>query len=140
MKFLIIDDERSIRETLEMFLREKGYAVACSENGERGLEAVESEHPDVVILDIRLPGVSGLEVLKKIKAMERDIMVVMITAYHDMGTALQVMTMGAFEYIRKPIDLDAFEIVIEKVVHRFNLGGQVGGKDVECSSGHNLLE
>ena len=131
MKFLVIDDEQPIRETLEMFLREKGYEVVCSEDGESGLEAVRSERPHVVILDIRLPRMSGLEVLKKIKAMERDIRVIMITAYHDMGTAIQVINLGAFEYLQKPIDLEAFEIIIKKVVINRQVNNQLERMDRE---------
>ena len=116
IKILIIDDERPIRETLEMFLREKGYVVSTSENGEGGLEAVQRERPDIVILDIRLPGMNGLEVLRRIKEKQEDIHVIMITAYHDMETTDQAMKLGAYEYIHKPLDVDEFEIAIEKVV------------------------
>ena len=82
------------------------------------MEAVKKERPGIVILDIRLPRMSGLEVLKKIKGMERDISVIMITAYHDMETAMQAINMGADEYVRKPIDVDEFEIIIDKVVNK----------------------
>ncbi|HSB07477.1 MAG TPA: response regulator [Thermodesulfobacteriota bacterium] len=116
IKILIIDDERPIRETLEMFLREKGYEVLTSENGERGLEAVQRERPNIVILDIRLPGMNGLEVLRRIKEKQDDIHVIMITAYHDMETTDQAMKLGAYKYIHKPLDVDEFEIAIEKVV------------------------
>jgi len=116
IKILIIDDERPIRETLEMFLREKGYEVLTSEDGEDGLKAVQSERPEIVILDIRLPGMDGLEVLRRIKEKQEDIHVIMMTAYHDMETTDQAMKLGAYEYIHKPLDVDEFEMAIEKVV------------------------
>src|SRR4030042_5940959 len=96
MKILIIDDERPIRETLEMVLLEEGYQVASAEDGPGGLEAVRRERPEVVILDIRLPGMNGMEVLQKIKERHKDISVIMITAYHDMETTIQAMKAGAY--------------------------------------------
>ena len=84
MKILVVDDEQPIRETLEMFLREKGYEVVTSEEGGKALEIVQRERPDIVILDIRLPGMDGLEVLQRIREKTEGIPVIMITAYHDM--------------------------------------------------------
>jgi len=117
VKILIIDDERAIRETLEMFLREKGYEVATSEDGEEGLTSVDRERPDIVILDIRLPGMDGLEVLRRIKERGEDIHVIMITAYPDAETARQAKKSGAYECIHKPLDADEFETAIEKAVN-----------------------
>jgi len=118
MKILIIDDERSIRETLEMFLREKEYEVITAKDGERGLEAIQKERLDIVILDIHLPGMDGLAVLKKIKERGENTSVIMITAYHDTETAMRAIKIGADEYVRKPIDVDEFEIIIDKVVNK----------------------
>ena len=116
IKVLIIDDERPIRETLEMFLREKGYEVATSEDGKEGLEAVQRVRPEIVILDIRLPGMDGLEVLRRIKEKGEETQVIMITAYHDTETTRQAMKLGAYEYIRKPLDADEFEnLTIRKI-------------------------
>lgn len=117
IKVLVIDDERPIRETLEMFLREKGYEVVTSEDGERGLEAFQRERPEIVILDIRLPGMDGLEVLRRIKETGEGAHVIMITAYHDADITQQAMKLGAYRYIRKPLDADEFEGVIEKAVN-----------------------
>lgn len=120
IKVLIIDDERPIRETLEMFLREKGYEVATSEDGKEGLEAVQRVRPEIVILDIRLPGMDGLEVLRRIKEKGEETQVIMITAYHDTETTRQAMKLGAYEYIRKPLDADEFENAIEKAVYNLS--------------------
>jgi two-component system response regulator AtoC len=129
VKILIIDDERPIRETLEMFLREKGYEVVTSEDGEGGLEAVRNERPEIVILDIRLPGMDGLEVLRRIREAGEDIHVIMITAYHDAETTKQAMKLGAYEYIHKPLDADEFEVAIERAVNNlFDEMRQAGKK------------
>jgi len=120
-KILIIDDERPIRETLEMFLREKGYEVATSEKGEEGLELIDRDPPDIVILDILLPGIDGLEVLRKIREVAKPMKVIMITAYHDAEMSIRAVSLGAFGYIRKPIDAAEFEMMIERAVNHPNL-------------------
>lgn len=138
MKILIIDDDPSIRETLEMFLHEKGYEVMTSEDGGKGLEAVQRERPDIVILDIRLPGMDGLEVLRKIKEKGEDIYVIMITAYHAMETTIQAMKLGAYEYIHKPIDVDELEIAIDKVVNNRKLNTRLEDLIMEISEDHTV--
>jgi len=121
MKILIVDDEAPIRETLEMVLLGKGYAVVTAEDGPAAISAFERELPDVVILDVCLPQMSGIEVLRMLKKKHEQITVIMITAYHDMETTIQAMKEGAYEYIRKPIDVDELEIVIDKVAKNLRL-------------------
>jgi two-component system, NtrC family, response regulator AtoC len=116
-KILVIDDEASIRESLEMFLREKGLAVTTAETGSEGLRACLSDSPQVVILDIRLPDVSGLEVLKGIVESRPDTKVIMITAYHDMETTIEAMRNGAYDYIHKPLDVDELDRAVTKGLH-----------------------
>lgn len=137
MKILIIDDERPIRETLEMVLLEKGHHVASAEDGPGGLDAFRRERPEVVILDIRLPGINGMEVLQKIKEQDKDIDVIMITAYHDMDTTIQAMKAGAYEYIHKPIDADELEIAIDKLAENLKLKGHMEDLAKEISEEYN---
>ena len=89
-KILIIDDEQPIRETMEMFLRENGYEVVTSESGEAGLELFQQTQPQVVILDLRLPGIDGLEVLRTIKKIAKESKVILVTAYQDKQSFTQV--------------------------------------------------
>ena len=138
MKILIIDDDPSIRETLEMFLHEKGYEAVTSEDGVKGLEAVQKERPDLVILDIRLPGMDGLEVLKKIKDKDENLYVIMITAYHAMEATIQAMKLGAYEYIHKPIDVDELEIAIDKVVNNRKLNTRLEDLIMEISEDYSV--
>ncbi len=121
MKILVIDDERSIREHLEMFLQEKGFEVLSAENGETGIGLIHEQEPDILILDIRLPGMDGLEVLRRIKEENNTVSVIMITAFHDMETTIQAMRLGAYDYIHKPLDIDELERVIDKVVDNLRL-------------------
>lgn len=142
MKVLIIDDESAILETLEMFLNEKGYEVHTKETGREGLEGLRSDPPDVVILDIRLPDIDGLEVLRRIREEQPDLSVIMITAYHDMETTVQAMKLGAYEYIHKPIDVDELEIAIEKVANNIRLHHRLEGLITDISREykvHNIV-
>jgi two-component system, NtrC family, response regulator AtoC len=108
-RILVIDDEASIQESLEMFLREKGLAVYTAGTGAEGLEAFLKYHPHVIILDIRLPDTSGLEILQRIVTTDPDAKVIMITAYHDMETTIEAMRHGAYDYIHKPLDVDELD-------------------------------
>ena len=113
-RILVIDDETAIQESLEMFLREKELEVFTAGTGADGLAAYGKYHPHVVILDIRLPDVSGLEILNYIVATDPEAKVIMITAYHDMETTIEAMRQGAFDYIHKPIDVDELESAVLK--------------------------
>jgi two-component system response regulator AtoC len=114
---LVIDDEESIRESLEMFLREKGLTVFTAGTATDGLEALHKHRPLVVILDIRLPDMSGLEVLPLISDAYPEIKVIMITAYHDMETTIQAMRQGAYDYIHKPLDVDELDRAVDMGLH-----------------------
>jgi len=115
LKILLIDDEVSILETLEMFFTEKGHQVFKAETGERGFALFCDHLPDIVIIDIHLPDSNGLEILNRIQNEGRLTKVIMITAYHDMGTTIQAMKSGAFDYIHKPLDVDLVEDAIQRV-------------------------
>lgn len=114
-KILVIDDDQVNRETLEMFLLEKGFEVFTSGGGNEGIEAVREKMPDIVILDIWPRGMDGLEVLRKIKKAGPDISVIMITSYYHREATISAMKLGAYDYIYKPIDVDELEITVEKV-------------------------
>ncbi|MFH1115565.1 MAG: sigma-54 dependent transcriptional regulator [Pseudomonadota bacterium] len=136
MKILVIDDERSIREHLEMFLQEKGFEVLSAENGENGIGLICSEEPDILILDIRLPGMDGLEVLRRIKEGNHEVSVIMITAFHDMETTIQAMRLGAYDYVRKPLDIDELEAVIDRVADNRRLSSCSENLFTEASRGY----
>ncbi len=111
---LIIDDEASIRESVEMFLREKGLSVHTAGTGAEGMEAWLKYQAQVIILDIRLPDTSGLDVLKQITGRNSDVKVIMITAYHDMETTIEAMRNGAYDYIHKPLDVDELDNAVQR--------------------------
>jgi two-component system response regulator AtoC len=97
-----------------------------------------SERPEIVILDIRLPGMDGLEVLRRIREAGEDIHVIMITAYHDAETTKQAMKLGAYEYIHKPLDADEFEVAIERAVNNL-LMRWASSKKSGNQKGHRIM-
>lgn len=115
-RILIVDDEEKICFAFEQFLKDKGHTPFVASNGADALKIVEKENPHIVFLDIRLPGMSGLSVLDKIKKTYPESMVVIMTAYGTMNTAIQAMRKGAYEYVTKPIDLDKVNDLIRRIL------------------------
>lgn len=102
---LIIDDDDQLRISFEKLLKEEGYNVLSAASGELGLELVKNKPPDLVILDMRLPGMNGLEVFQAIHKMEPKLPVIMMTAYGTTETAIKATKLGAFDYVLKPFDI-----------------------------------
>src|SRR5512139_1278071 len=100
-RILVVDDEYLIRWSLQQELANDGYEVTTAEDGESALRLVRESPPDLVLLDIQLPGMDGIEVLQRIKANDPEIVVIMITAYAMVGTAVAAMKTGAYEYSNK---------------------------------------
>ncbi len=116
-KVLLVDDEDSILESLEMFLVEKGHEVFKAACARDGIELFSKVGPDVVILDIRLPDMDGIEVLNRLQGKGAATKVIMMTAFHDMETTVQAMKGGAYDYIHKPLDVDEIEKSVNKALH-----------------------
>jgi two-component system response regulator AtoC len=121
MKVLIIDDQTAILESLSMFFAEKGLEPLTAEYGKEGLEKVKSNGPDIVLLDIRLPDINGIEVLKSIRSFNDQIFVIMMTAFHDMETTIEAMKYGAYDYIHKPINIAELDATVNKVAEALEL-------------------
>jgi len=111
---LIIDDDPLIRKTLSSHLSRNDFEVHLAEEGEDGLELYEEKSPDLVVLDIRLPDMDGLEALKKIKEKDENASVIIMTAYDDMKTTVEAIKSGAFEYLVKPLDYVELDLTIDK--------------------------
>jgi two-component system response regulator AtoC len=112
---IVIDDQPSIRESMEMFFSLRGWKVHTAVNGREGLALIERIRPLLVVLDIRLPDISGLEVLEKVAYRFPEIHVIAITAYQSMESTIQTIKLGAFDYIHKPIDISEMDSVIERL-------------------------
>ena len=124
-KILVIDDEKLIRWTLEQHLVKEGYDVVTAESAEKGMQLIAEDEPDLILLDNRLPEMTGLEMLEKLKAQERGLMVIMITAYGMVETAVKAMKFGAYDYISKPFNLEEITFVINKAMEAGSLRSQV---------------
>lgn len=116
MSILIIDDDDQIRTSFQKLLGEEGYDVDGAASGEAGLTRIVKQAPDVVILDIRLPGMSGLETLREIHQIEPRLPVIIMTAYGTTETAIEAIKIGAFDYILKPFDIPEMLAVIRKAL------------------------
>jgi len=113
---LIIDDDPLIRKTLSTHLAKQGFEVLAAENGEDGLRRLAESDPEVILLDIRLPDLDGLEVLRRIRMGDKKkVSVVIMTAFDDMKTTVEAIKLGAFEYLVKPLDFIELDLTISKV-------------------------
>lgn len=106
ISLLIVDDEESVRDSLFNWFIEDGYTVACAENAKKALKMIEEEHFDIILSDIKMPGMDGLEMLGRIKTMNENAIVIMMTAFATVDTAVQALKEGAFDYVTKPFDPD----------------------------------
>lgn len=120
-KILVIDDERSIRNTLKDILEYEKYEVDLAEDGNKGIEKVKSAEYDVVLCDIKMPGLDGIEVLEKLNEMSPDTPVVMISGHGNIDTAVDSIKKGAFDYIEKPLDLNRLLITIRNAMDKSSL-------------------
>jgi DNA-binding NtrC family response regulator len=114
-KILIVDDETIMRESLAGWLERDGHAVQTARSGEEALKKCRENRFDILLLDIKMGGMSGLEVLRRIKESDADVAVVMITAYGSIATAIEAMKNGAFDYMLKPFDPNELGVLIEKI-------------------------
>ena len=115
-KILIVDDELILRESLSDWLARDGYHTDTAESGEEALEKIKETRYDILFVDIKMGGMSGLEVLKTVKNDDPDIAVVMITAYGAIATAIEAMKNGAFDYLLKPFDPSELGILVDKIM------------------------
>ncbi len=113
-KLLLIDDEESIRKVLGITLRDVGYEVISASDGERGLELFQRENPEIVLTDIKMPGIDGLEVLKRLKFIDPDTEVIMITGHGEMESAIRALQLNASDFITKPIHDEALFISLKR--------------------------
>lgn len=111
---LVIDDDEKICWAFTQFLEGEGYNAGIANSAEEGLRIIASDKPDVVLLDVNLPGMSGLEALAEIKTHHPWVIVVIITAYDDVETTIEAMRLHAFDFVPKPIDLDMVKSVLER--------------------------
>lgn len=146
ISILIVDDEESVRDSLYNWFIEDGYQVECAENAKKALSILEADNYDIILADIKMPGMDGLEMLKRIKALRKESIVIVMTAFATVDTAVQALKDGAFDYVTKPFDPDDLshlirnaskqialieenEILKEKVVSLENVEDLIGNSE-----------
>ncbi len=115
-EILVVDDDAQLRQSFAKLLGEEGYTVRMALSGEAGIAAVEEKLPDLVVLDVRLPGVDGLEALERIQKIDAKLPVVIMTAFGTTETAIEATKQGAFDYVLKPFDIPEMLKVIGQAV------------------------
>lgn len=124
-RVLIVDDERSICEVLSVVLQEKGYEVSAAASGREGIDVARAFAPDVVLLDMNLPDVSGIEVLEAVRRQQPDCAVIIMTAFGTIRNAVQTTRLGAYDYLEKPVDNDALVLLVERAIEVKRLSSEV---------------
>lgn len=122
---LIIDDEEFIRENLNRILEKEGYNTFLAETGTDGIEITRKEDIDLILLDLNLPDINGIEVLKRIKQIEPSILVIVITGYATVDSAVEALKLGAYDYIKKPFKADAIKLIVKLALETLTLKKEV---------------
>ena len=115
-RILVVDDEPAIRDSLKMILEYEGYEVMQAATGEEGVKLIEREAPDLVFLDIKMPGMDGLEVLQKLRHMVETVPIVVISGHADISTAVEATRLGAFDFIEKPLASERVLVTVRNAV------------------------
>ena len=123
-RILIVDDDKLLQKPLKQILADK-YDVCVAGSGEEALTIIKEKPIDLILLDIRLPGIDGIETLKAIRERDKDILVIMMTAFEDVKTVITSMKMGVFDYLVKPLDMDEIEIIVERALENLNLKREI---------------
>jgi DNA-binding NtrC family response regulator len=118
---LIVDDEVSVRDSLYNWFLEDGFEVSCAEDASKALKMIDHEHFDIILADIKMPGMDGLELLRRIKQIIPDAVVIVITAFATVDTAVQALKDGAFDYVTKPFDPDDLSHLIRNALRQLSL-------------------
>jgi UDP-3-O-[3-hydroxymyristoyl] N-acetylglucosamine deacetylase len=121
---LVVDDEASIRRSLEGVLKDEGFSVVLAEDGESAIRILMNTRPALILLDIWMPGMDGLETLRKIKEIHQDIPVVMISGHATISTAVAATRLGAMDFLEKPLDLSGTIQLVRRVLHQANAAAQ----------------
>jgi DNA-binding NtrC family response regulator len=156
VKILIVDDEFSVRDSLTKWFKSDGYVADSAANATEALKKLQAGHWDIVFLDIKMPGVDGMELQQRIKNIDPDIVIIMLTGYASIDTAVKSLKEGAYDYLTKPVDPDYLSHLIEKIIQQrrlskenvllketiqeLNLTGQIMGQSLEMLKIFELIK
>jgi DNA-binding NtrC family response regulator len=121
ISILIVDDEDSVRDSLNLWFTEDGYRVECAENAKKALSILESGSFDIILTDLKMPGMDGLELLRRIRALNKESIIIVMTAFASVDTAVKALKDGAFDYVTKPFDPDDLSHLIRNATKQISL-------------------
>ncbi|HEX7215346.1 MAG TPA: sigma-54 dependent transcriptional regulator, partial [Methylomirabilota bacterium] len=124
-KILVVDDEAEIRSLLGAILQSHGYEAVTAEDGAAALQQVQRERPDVILLDLSMPRMTGLAALPELKRVDPEVPVIICTAHADLATAVRAMKLGAYDYLTKPFDVDLLALTVGRAVERGQLRSRI---------------
>ena len=124
-RILVIDDEEFIRSNLKRILSSSGYQVTVLESGTSALNLLKKTEYDLILLDLNLPDIHGLEVLKKVKELNEETLVIIMTGYASVESAVEAIKLGAYDYIKKPFKADAIKLIIKLAIETLSLKKEV---------------
>ena len=125
IKILVVDDEAEIRSLLAAVLQNKGYEVVTAEDGAAALQAVPRERPAVILMDLSMPRMNGMDALPEIKRLDAEVPVIICTAHADLATAVRAMKLGAYDYLTKPFDVELLILTLERAVERHRMHSRI---------------
>jgi two-component system NtrC family response regulator len=124
-RILVVDDDESLRWVTQAQLQQSGYEVAAAADGKAALESIRQAPPELVITDLKMPGMSGLELLCKIREDHAEIIVIMVTAFGSVETAVEAMKAGAYDYITKPVNMDELRLIVNRGLEHLDLQEEI---------------
>jgi DNA-binding NtrC family response regulator len=137
-RILIVDDEANARTALAELLRDEGYAVETAADGFKALPKLDDFAPDVVVTDLKMPGMSGLELMEKVRERDANCVVIVMTAFGAIETAVQAMRQGAADYLTKPVNVDELSLVLKRELERKRLRTEAGQLRERLSERHRI--
>lgn len=140
-RILVVDDERNIRKTLSIVLEAGGYTVDTASDGEAALGKIKEQHYDIAFVDLQMPRLSGLELLRLVRGLSEETAVVILTAYGSVARAVEAMKLGAVDFLEKPFDPKTIQLLAEEILLRQRLGSSGSVEDLlhlaELARGRN---
>src|SRR6476660_250770 len=125
-RILVVDDEANARTALAELLRDEGYSVETAADGFKALPKVEEFEPDIVVTDLKMPGLDGIALMHKVRERHPEVVLIVMTAYGAIDTAVKAMREGAADYITKPVNVDELTLVIQRELERKRLRAETG--------------
>jgi DNA-binding NtrC family response regulator len=125
-KILVVDDELFVRELLLEFLSTQGYEVSLADSGEKAVKLMQTQPVDVVLLDLKMPGIDGIETLKQLREIDSSALAIIMTGYPTIESSIEALRHGAYDYVIKPFKLNELKSSIEKALQEHKLNAEIG--------------